>query len=329
MFLEASSQVRAVLISGLVLYAAGAGPHLRAADPPPFAEPAVPAVATVAVDTVPPDSLQPEALIRRVVKNQQLAEKSLTSYTFDQRETETKYDKYGAVESVKTRLFYALSGENGEPGSRELVELDGRPATVDEKRKAVEEDEKGRRKRLERRAATKVSRNPSIEGTDDDPIVGTRKLSDLIARFQYRLGSDEVLEGRSTHVLDFEPRKGPKPTSLADRALNSLAGRALIDAVDGQVRRVDAHLTEPVKVMGGLAAKVTEAKISYEAAPVRDRWFPYDIQLRLKGKKALFFRLDVGYQFQLSNFKSFNVDTESIVGPDPANVSSSAPRSSP
>ncbi|MEO7919352.1 MAG: hypothetical protein ABIT01_07810 [Thermoanaerobaculia bacterium] len=313
----------------------GIGRPGRAADPPPSAAPppaVAPADLTVpgAGDPVPNTlSVQPEALIRQVVKNQRLAEQTLTAYTFDQRETETKYGKDGRAESMKTRLFYAFSGENGEPGTRELVEVDGRPATDAEKRKVAEEDAKGRRQRLERRAAAKVSKNPSIQGTDDDPIVGSRKLSDLLARYSYRMSTDQLLDGRTTHVLDFEPRKGPKPTTLMDKALNSLAGRALIDAVDGQVRRVDAHLTEPVKVVGGLAAKVHEARISYEATPVRDRWFPRDIQLRLKGKKALLFRLDVGYRFQLSNFKSFEVDTESKAGPEAGHVSASTPRSSP
>jgi hypothetical protein len=316
--------VRSVSILVLVLCAGEAGRPLRAAEPPPAAGPDVPA--GVPVSALP---VQPEALIRRVVRNQRLAEKSMTSYTFDQRETETKYRRDGAIESVKTRLFYALSGENGEPGTRELIEVDSRPATVDEKRKAAEEDAKGRRKRLERRAAAKVSRNPGVQGTDDDPIVGTRRLSELLARYKYRPITDGVLDGRSTYVLDFEPTKGPKAKNLGDRALDSLAGRVLIDSVDGQVRHVDAHLTEPVKVLGGLAAKVNEAKISYEAAPVSGLWFPHEIQLRLKGKQALFFRLDVGYRYQLSNFKSFKVDTESTIESEAAHVSSSAPGSSP
>jgi hypothetical protein len=37
------------------------------------------------------------------------------------------------------------------------------------------------------------------------------------------------------------------------------------------------------------------------------------ISLRISGKKALFFRLDTGYRFELSNFRTFEVETESTV----------------
>lgn len=259
--------------------------------------------------------MDPQVLIRRVVRSQRLAEEKFSSYTFDQLETETLYGKEGNVEEVRTRLFYALSGENGEEGSRELIQVNGRSATAGEKKKAAESDASGRKKRLERRAAMKASRSPSVSGTDDDPMVGTRRLSELLAKYQYQLEADETIDGRLTHVLEFSPRKGLKPSSLGDRALSALAGRVLIDATDEQIRLVDAHLVEPVKVVGGLAAKVNEATIHYEASPVKDRWFPHDIRMRLKGKKALFFRLDTGYRFELTNYKSFKVDTESAVVP--------------
>jgi hypothetical protein len=69
-------------------------------------------------------------------------------------------------------------------------------------------------------------------------------------------------------------------------------------------------------VAGGIAANVKRAEVSYEAAVVAPGfWFPARIALRLAGKKALFFPLDVGYTFTLSNFRSFAVETESSTAP--------------
>lgn len=258
-------------------------------------------------------SIDPEELIRKVVKAQRLAEERLASYTYDVREVETSYDGKGRPKSRAERLFYVYSSEGGE-ASRELIQVDGRPATPSEKDAAAEKDAKGRKKRLEKRAAEKVSRPPSVKGEDDDPLVGTRRLSDLLRRFDYRLGPEEVENGRLFYVLDFVPRPGQRADTLGDRALGSLAGRVRIDATDFQIERVDARLVAPVKVGGGIAANVKDALVTYRAYPVRaEQWFPCRIDLRLVGKAALFFRLDTGYRFELENFASFRVETESAV----------------
>src|SRR5262245_26227218 len=99
-----------------------------------------------------PHELDPEVLIRKVVRSQKLAEERLSSYTDDQREVETHYAKDGRPKDTTRRLFYVFSGAPGEESTRQLVEVDGRPATDDEKKKAFEEDEKGKKKRLERKA---------------------------------------------------------------------------------------------------------------------------------------------------------------------------------
>jgi len=81
---------------------------------------------------------------------------------------------------------------------------------------------------------------------------------------------------------------------------------------------VEARLTRPVKVAGGIAANVREATVTYEGLPVGARnWFPCAIDLRLKGKTGVFFRLDAGYRFEFANLRSFLVETESSVSASP------------
>lgn len=257
-------------------------------------------------------------LIRRVVRAQRQAEEALASYTFDQREVRTDWRKDGTPADVKWRLFYWTSGEKAGEGTRELVLVDGRQATEEEKRKSAEEDEKDRKKRLERRAADRATDPPKVAGSDDDPTVGTAKLSDLISRFHYRFVGEDLLDGRPSYVLDFWPRAGLKAATLADQALNALAGRVVVDAVDFQVRRVDAKIVKPVKVGGGIAAKVNDALLVYEGRPqVAGRWFPCVVDVRLKGKKALVLRLDVGFRAELFNFQAFDVEAEAETGPAP------------
>ena len=70
-----------------------------------------------------------------------------------------------------------------------------------------------------------------------------------------------------------------------------------------------------MKVGGGLAANVKEASISYQGARLPSGvWFPCVVDLRIKGKTAVFFRLDTSFRFEFSGFASFSVETDSEVG---------------
>jgi hypothetical protein len=252
-------------------------------------------------------------LIRQVLKSQRTAEKRFDSYTFDRREEVTAYRSDGGVKEIRTSLFYVFAGPGPDGASRELVEVDGRPATEKEKRAAAEKDAKSKR-RLEERAAARAAEKQVVGGDEDDPTIGPRRLSDLLRRFDVRVSGKENLSGRAAWVVEFSPRPGVPERGLRDRALGVLAGRAWIDAEDLQIRSVEAYLIRPFKVAEGLFANVTRADVTYEAgAVVPGYWFPARISLRVSGKKALFFRLDTGYRFELSHFRNFAVETESTV----------------
>ncbi len=256
-------------------------------------------------------------LVRRVVRSQRRVEAAFQGATFDQREVKITWGADGRAKDVSSRLYYVLSGDGESEGSRELFEVDGRPATDDEKRKAGEEDEKNRKRRVVEKAAREARQADRVAGDEDDPFVGRRRLSELIGRFVIRVAGEETVEGRPAYVLDFSPDPAAPPAKgLGDRALQALAGRIVIDAVDFQVRSVVAHLTKPVKVAGGIAASVRDAEILYTGQPLGgDLWFPCVVEVHLTGKTALFFRLDTSFRFEFANLRRFRVDTETDVHP--------------
>ena len=253
-----------------------------------------------------------DTLIRQVVRSQRAAEKRLDSYTFDRRDETTAYRSDGSMKEVRTRLLYVLGGPGG--GSSELVEVDGRPATEKEKLEVAEKDAKAKKK-LEERAAARAAEKPTVGGDEDDPTIGEHRLSELLRRFDVQVTGRELVSGRAVWVVAFAPRSGEPERGLGERVLGALAGTAWIDVEDLQVRRGDAHLVRPVRVAGGLFASVKRGEVTYEAeAAVPGYWFPTRISLRLSGKKALFFQLEMGYRFDLSNFRTFAVETESTTG---------------
>jgi hypothetical protein len=265
-----------------------------------------------------------EELIRKVAFAQRRVDRSLTDYTFDQLEVRTTYGKDGRRKETQRRRFHFFSGEKPGEATRELVEIDGRPATEEEKRAQAKDDARQQRRQVERRAEGEASRPPAVSGEEEDPLVGPRRLSDLIARFDYRLEGAFEEDGRLLYGLAFSPKRGLPADSLGDRALNALAGRVLVDASDFQIVSVEARLVRPVKISGGIAANVKEATISYRGARLpQGVWFPCVIDLRLKGRTAVFFRLDTSFRFEFSGFASFSVETDSDVGgPDAPSVQS-------
>ncbi len=258
--------------------------------------------------------VDPEDLIRLVVASQRAVEKRLAGSTYDLCEVRTDYAKDGRPKKIRRRLFYVLASETGRDPSRQLVEVDGRPATPEEVREAAEEDAK--RRRVEERAAQRASSPPGVSDDDKDPLLGERRLSDLISRFDLRVVAEEVRDGRPVYVLTFASRPDAPRKTLGDRALAALEGRVLIDATDFQILGIDAHLTRNLKVAGGLAANVKGIEVSYRSYRRDARLlFPCAVDLRVAGKAALFFRLDTGFRIEFANLRTFRVDTEASVGP--------------
>ena len=256
-----------------------------------------------------------EELIRKVALAQGRVDRSLTDFTFDQLEVRTTWGKDGRQKETRRRLFHTFSGEKPGEATRELVEIDGRPATGEEKRDQADEDAKAERRQVDRRAEASASRPPAVSGEEEDPLVGPRRLSDLIARFDYRLEGAVEDEGRLLYALDFSPKPDLPAASLGDRALNALAGRVFVDASDFQIVSVEARLVRPVKVAGGLAANVKETTISYRGGRLSHGvWFPCVVDLHIMGRTAVFFRLDTSFRFEFSGFASFSVETDSEVG---------------
>ncbi len=265
-----------------------------------------------AASDAPP--FDPEEIARRVARNQRLMEKRWSGATYDFLDVRTTYDKEGRPKEIHRRLFYVLAGEGGHGDSRELVEVDGRPAREDEVREAAEEDAK-RRRRIEERAARRASTPPKVSGDDDDPLFDDRRLSEILGRYELRFVREEVDDGRAVYVLDFEPRPGLPAHSVAERAFSSMAGRAVIDASELQILSLEAHLTKNLKVAGGLAANVKEARMLYRAIRLGPgSWFPCRVDLDVTGKAVLFFRIASGFRFDFGTPKSFHVEEEAVVG---------------
>ena len=156
---------------------------------------------------------------------------------------------------------------------RRLVEKNGRVLSAEE---VEREDQK------ERDLREPVGRGGKLK-EDENRIEFNQELT---SRFRAEVVSRELLHGRSTYVLRFEPKSDRLPVRRRiDYALNKSAGRMMIDEETYEVARVEFHLIKPVRLWWGLLGKLREAEGSLERQPVTDGyWAPTELRTYVYGR---------------------------------------------
>ena len=185
-----------------------------------------------------------------------LAEKLHSDKSIKERE-HSRYEVY-PVEGV---LFRRLVEKNGRPLSAEEIEWE-------------EQKERDLREQLKRGEKPKENEN-RIEFNRD-----------LISRFRAEVVSRQLLNGRSTYVLRFEPKSNRLPVRRRiDYVLNKSAGRMMIDEETYEVAHVEFHLIKPVRLWWGLLGKLREAEGSLERKPATDGyWAPTTLKTYIYGR---------------------------------------------
>lgn len=119
---------------------------------------------------------------------------------------------------------------------------------------------------------------------------------DLVKRFDFQLTGRELLDGRPTFVVAFQPRPGRLPErNLKDKFINKAAGRVWIDAGDHALVKANLWLTERVNVIGGLVGAVWKFTFNFERQRLDEGlWFTRESNWHLEGRE-LFVHRTVDY----------------------------------
>ncbi|MSU57836.1 MAG: hypothetical protein EXS35_06585 [Pedosphaera sp.] len=115
-----------------------------------------------------------------------------------------------------------------------------------------------------------------------------RVNNDLIKRFKFTLVGRELLNGRPTLVIDFQPAAGKLPErNVKEKFINKTAGRVWLDEADYALVKTAIHLTEHVNVFGGLVGAVWKFTYGSERERVGDGlWFTRDEKWHLEGRET-------------------------------------------
>lgn len=111
---------------------------------------------------------------------------------------------------------------------------------------------------------------------------------DLIKRFKLTMVGREMINGRSTLIVDFKPVSNDLPIfNVKDRVINSIAGRAWIDEQDYQLEKVDMHLTQKLTLLGGIIGSVSKFTFSFERDRTPDGyWYTRNMNWHVEAHEA-------------------------------------------
>jgi hypothetical protein len=199
-----------------------------------------------------------------------------------------KIDEKGRLREREERVYDVGPLAGGVYAS--LVEKNGKSLTSSDLL-----DEKERRQRfLERSSAQRFGGGDS-DRVPLDPELFNRYKAEVLGR--------EWKDGRSALILRFWPRSADLPIRRRqDYVLNKLTGKVWIDEQDWEIVKVDAHLTERVRVMLGLVAALDKADLSFEQLPMGGGvYLPLKLTANFEGRKlfsALHQRVEVTWTGQ-------------------------------
>ncbi len=233
------------------------------------------------------------AYVRSLLDVQRHNEEVLDRYTYDVLSVREELDATGRVKERQSRLHetFHVKGRR----VRRLVAENGRPLSP------------------ERQAREDRTVREQVEAVRQGKVVTERpglRLSEIIARYDFRTVGREVVSGRPALVFDFLPRPGKRSID-GDAVLRRLTGRIFVDEAERVIVRAELHNLETIKLAWGLGASVSSVTSHLEFRKVDDTvWLPHEEETVAVGRMLLFKGFRTRMRRTYSAFRHFDVDVE-------------------
>lgn len=268
-------------------------------------------------------------LMQQVEANQRKFEALARDYTYRETEQFQEFDSHEGLKKTKRReadVFWV----DGVPIER-TVSLNGRPLSADEQKKEAERVDKEAEKARERRAKA------DAQGKETDPrghdLVTASRILELGTFSNPRR---QVMQGRSTIVVDYTGNPKAKTHNAAESIFHELSGTVWIDEQDKVVQHAEGHFANDLKIAGGLVASVKKGT-SFEGTFVKinnEVWLPQTFHARGQLRYLLFFSLNGEGHVQMSDYRKFRATSTLLpnynkVDPDAPQPSEAAPATPP
>ena len=200
---------------------------------------------------------------------------------------------------------------------RKLIRRNGQPLSEKEARK--------QQRKAEARLRRQRNLSPSGRARLERKHAERRRKEALfweeaVRAFHFHYRGEEVLNGRPVAVVDLLPHEKYRPAEKDFWILDKLKGRIWIDRQDLQVTQVDMEFVKPVKVAGGLVARLHKGSTLWvRQEKVRDEvWFPRRFEVSMNGRIFLLKGFNMRMIGEFSDYRRFGTSVRLLPADPPA-----------
>ena len=254
---------------------------------------------------------QPDVFLANARLHLRSDRKLLSQYTYVQRTRDLHLTKLGKVEPGPEKLYEIYPGLRHRDEYRRLVAIDGKPrdpadlAADDQKHQKKTLEALAKRERESPGDREKRLRLEAAELREEEETIG-----DLFRVYDFRLVERQPIDGHSTIVVDFTPRRNAAPITANGKLLKKAKGRAWVSEDDYEVARVEAEILDDVPLGLFLAKFYKGTTVSFDRRKVNDEvWLPARARFNLSGRALVRkFRIDAVIQY--SDYRKFSIETD-------------------
>lgn len=243
------------------------------------------------------------ALLRQVEKNQQRVEQDREKYSFTDVEEQQTVGRDGKVTQRTVRQYdvFFLNGQL----IRRLVKKNGKPLSASAQRK---EDARVRKQVEKNERKAQKDQQTSKKAITIDVFLRTSRF--VNPRWV-------TVDGRKALAFDFVPNHAFRPSSLPERVAHDLRGVMWVDAQAREVVRLEAGLSSPFRVGGGILGSVEKGTtVTLEQKLVDgDVWLPSYSAIDLSARLLLFKKLRMNVIDEYSHYRVFSVKSLNKIVP--------------
>lgn len=241
-------------------------------------------------------------------------ESLLEDYTFTEKHVEKELDSRGGVKKVTSEIYEVYPSLDPGHTYRRLVERDGRPLTEEE---LAREDRK-HEKKIGDPDPDAAAQAKLAEKRLESRRKEASRIEELFRIYEIRIAGREMVDGRPTIRLTFDPRPAVETSGRAGKVLKTFAGQAWVDEEDRQVVRVDAELIDNLSFGLGVLAKLHKgSRASLLRRKVNGEiWLPAVARFTGSARILLFKGMRIDAVSEYSDYRKFQVATSSDVTPE-------------
>jgi hypothetical protein len=253
-----------------------------------------------------PQTSDPQEIMRRAVQKDIFNWEEAKDYTYLERAQEDALDGNGQVKSSKSETNEVLV-LYGEPFER-LVAKDDKPLPEKEKKKQDDEFEKETRKRA---TESPEERQKRLQKYEKEREEGRAFVREIVDAYTFTLAGTEVLNGRTTWVIDGTARPGFEGKRRESKMLPKIKPRFWIDQQDYSWTKLRAEFTDTVSI-GWVVARLHKGS-QFEVQQVRvnnEVWLPQRIDIKLDARVALLKGINANVHVTYKDYRKFRTDTK-------------------